>query len=64
MLPRETLKFTFSKMHIWRILGENSRKNGPKLTMKMVCVEQQINNYHILSALVEYRYRNLSLFSY
>ena len=26
MLAQEVLKFSFSKMHIWRILRENSRK--------------------------------------
>ena len=26
MLPRENLKFSFSKIHIWRILRENERE--------------------------------------
>ena len=35
---REILKFSFSKMHIWRILRKYYRKNEPKLTVKIACV--------------------------
>ena len=46
MLPREILKFSSSKMHIWRIRRENKRKNEPKLMVKVVCVlMQQIDIY-------------------
>ena len=45
MFPREILKFSFSKMHIWRILRENLRKNEPKLMVQISCVLQQIDNY-------------------
>ena len=38
MLPREILKFSFSKMHILHILTENYRKNEPNLTVNIACV--------------------------
>ena len=42
MLPQKILKFSFSKMRIWRILRENYRTE-PKLTVKIACVYQQID---------------------
>ena len=45
MLHRGILKFYFSKMHILRILREIQRKNELKLTVKIACVEQQIDIY-------------------
>ena len=39
------LKFSFSKMHILHILREIWQKNEPYLTVKIVCVQQQIDIY-------------------
>ena len=40
-MPREILKFSFSKVHILRIL----RDVTPKLTVKTACIWQQIDIY-------------------
>ena len=45
MLPREILKFNFSKLHILRILRDMQRKNELKLTVKIACIWQQIDIY-------------------
>ena len=50
MLPGEILKLNFLKCTFGAFSETNSQKNESKLTVKMACVEQQINNYRILSA--------------